>query len=186
MRTAAPSSLTIELALLGFVHECPVHGYEIYHQLSDPVGLWQVWRLKQSQLYALLTKLEEVGYLAATLQPQDARPPRKIYSLTEGGRAAFLRWLHSPVAHGRQMRVEFLAKLYFAYRQTPGVALQLVEQQLATCERWRVEFRTQMETASQPQPFTYAVHQFRLSQIDSFLAWLTTCRQALLAPVEHE
>src|SRR5215207_5283006 len=113
MRTPA-AALTIEYALLGYVYERPVHGYEIYQQLSAATGLWQVWHLKQSQLYALLTKLEEAQYLAATLQPQDARPPRKIYHLTETGRNAYENWLTTPVTHGRQMRIEFLAKLYFA------------------------------------------------------------------------
>jgi DNA-binding PadR family transcriptional regulator len=184
VRTTTISSLTIEHALLGFVYERPTHGYEIYQQLSEPTGLWQVWRLKQSQLYALLTKLEEVGYLIATLQPQDARPPRKIYSLTESGRAAFLRWLNSPVGHGRQIRVEFRAKLYFAYRQGPDVAFRLIEQQLAACQTWLADMQQQTLYALDSQPFTYAVHQFRLSQLESFLAWLTTCRQALLVSVE--
>jgi PadR family transcriptional regulator, regulatory protein AphA len=147
-----------------------MHGYEIYQRLSQPAELWQVWRLKQSQLYALLTKLEEEQYLIATLQPQDARPPRKIYSLTEAGRAAFQHWLTTPVAHGRQMRLEFLAKLYFAYRQPP----------------WLAELREKAPSAAEAQPFAYAVHQFRLSQIEAFLAWITTCRQTLPAAVDLE
>jgi DNA-binding PadR family transcriptional regulator len=176
----------MEHALLGFLYVCPMHGYEIYQQLSDPAGLWQVWRLKQSQLYALLTKLEEVGYLNATLQPQEARPPRKIYALTENGRAAFWHWLTSPVAHGRHIRVEFRAKLYFAYRQAPTVALLLLEEQLATCQTWLAALRARELAEANQQPFTYAVYQFQLSQIESFLAWLLTCRQALLTAADTD
>jgi len=185
MKTSA-TPLTIEYALLGFVYEQPSHGYEIYQQLSDPDGLWQVWRIKQSQLYALLTKLEDEEYLVTTLQPQEARPPRKVYSLTAAGHAAFAQWLATSVTHGRQMRLEFLAKLYFAYRQGPHVVLPLLEAQIVTCRHWLAELEKPASALSAGDSFAYAVQQFRISQIDSFLAWLTTCRQGLATGVEQE
>ncbi len=180
MRTPASPSLTIEHALLGFVYDTPLHGYEIYRQLSDPAGLWQVWRLKQSQLYALLTKLEEKEYLTATLQPQEGRPPRKIYTLNEAGRVAFRDWLAMPVAHGRQMRIEFLAKMYFAHRQEPLLVLHLIERQIGVCQRWRGEFQPPSKAMTERGFFGYAVQHFRHNQVESFLVWLTACRQALL------
>lgn len=177
------TTLTVEYALLGFVYEQPTHGYEIYQHLSDPQGLWQVWRMKQSQLYALLTKLEDEGYLVTTLQPQEARPPRKVYSLTVIGRATFEQWLITPVTHGRQMRLEFLAKLYFAYRHGPAVVQPLLEQQIRACRRWLAELQTQTSTTQATDPFTYAVQQFRITQIESFLTWLLTCQQAVSTTV---
>lgn len=178
MTKIAATPLTIEHALLGFVHEQPTHGYEIYQQLSAPTGLWQVWRMKQSQLYALLNKLEDAGYLTTTLQPQEARPPRKIYALTPAGSAAFHRWLTSPVTNGRQMRTEFLAKLYFAQRQGPPMVEQLLTDQTEACRRWLAIFQNQ----DRPQGddyFSCIVQQFRFHQIESFLTWLTACQQAL-------
>ena len=181
------AELTIEHALLGFVYARPGHGYEIYQQLADAEGLWQVWRLKQSQLYALLTKLEDAGYLAATMQPQEPRPPRKIYRLTARGRDAFERWLQTPVTHGRQMRIEFLAKLYFAPRQGAAGTAHLSDQQMAACQSWLQELRganallagAQAALEAEEDFFGYAVQQFRLNQIESFITWLTTCRHAV-------
>jgi len=177
------TTLTVEYALLGFVYEQPTHGYDIYQQLSDSRGLWQVWRMKQSQLYALLTKLEDDGYLVTTLQPQATRPPRKIYSLTAVGRKTFEQWLATPVTHGRQMRLEFLAKLYFAYRQGLTVVLPLIEQQVVTCQRWLAEVQEQSGLPLGDDPFAYAVQQFRITQIESFLTWLMVCQRALPTPV---
>lgn len=182
MRTAT-TTLTIEYALLGFVYEQPTHGYEIYQQLLDTRGLWQVWRMKQSQLYALLAKLEDEGYLLTTLQPQEARPPRKIYSLTAAGRSAFQQWLATPVTHGRQMRLEFLAKLYFAYRQGPQVVAPLLEQQVLTCRQWLAELREEGNAVSAADPFAQAVQHFRITQVESFLTWLLICQEALPAAV---
>lgn len=185
MRTSA-APLTIEHALLGFIRERPVHGYDIYQQLCAATGLWQVWRLKQSQLYALLAKLEDAGHIAATRQFQEARPPRKIYQLTEAGHRAFEHWLATPVAHGRQMRIEFLAKLYFAHRQAAAHAARLIEQQSAACQTWMAEWQDISGAELAPDFFVYAVQQFRLNQIESFLAWLATCQEALRAPDLHE
>jgi DNA-binding PadR family transcriptional regulator len=182
---------TIAYALLGFVFEQPRHGYEIYQELLARDGLGQVWRIKQSQLYALLAKLEEEGLLSAAVQMQDARPPRKVLALTATGRAAFLTWRQCPVARGRQMRTEFLAKLYFALREGPQPARSLLEAQIATCGAWLAE----REPAAPPpmdsaaagaadrhdyrEFFAYSVQQFRLRQIHTFLAWLQVCHQNL-------
>ena len=76
-----------------------MHGYEIHQQLSDPTGLGLVWRLKQSQLYALLAKLEREGYVKTSIEYQDARPPRKMFELTGAGREAFESWVQGP-GHG--------------------------------------------------------------------------------------
>lgn len=176
--------LTVEHALLGFVYEQPSYGYEIYQQLSTPGELWQVWRMKQSQLYALLTKLEDAGYLVATLQAQDARPPRKVYALTKQGRAVYDHWLSTPVPHGRQMRLEFLTKLYFAQRQHPARLHLLIEEQTNACQQWLAEL--QRNATSDAPFFTVAVQQFRLQQVESFLAWLESCQQALAGEVEKE
>lgn len=178
MRTPASPLLTVEHALLGFIYERPAHGYEIYQQVSSKEGLWQVWRLKQAQLYALLAKLEDHGYVVGDVQPQAARPPRRTYTLTAKGRAAYLNWLHSPVARGRQMRIEFLSKFYFACRQGPAVVDNLLVQQTAACEHWLAELHRQPPAAAQ-EIFAYAVQQFRIDQVESFLTWLADCRAHL-------
>lgn len=186
MRTSN-NSFTVEIALLGFTSQQPSYGYEIYQQLSAKDGLWQVWRMKQSQLYALLTKLEEAAYLSTTVQIQDARPPRKIYTLTEAGRLVFDQWLISPVQHGRQMRVEFMAKLYFAARHDTQSVSALIDAQSALCRQWLREMDGDEadgdeiggEKAGQEQEnfFLTAVQLFRRSQIESFLTWLAQCRE---------
>lgn len=185
MKTPTNPSFAIAHVLLGFVYERPSHGYEIYRQLAAPDGLWQVWRIKQSQLYALLSKLEEASYLTATLQGQDARPPRKIYALTENGRNVYQKWLTTPVLHGRQMRLEFLAKLYFAERQDRTVAHQLLKHQTETCQQWLTNLKAQTNSPPDTGFFAYAVREFRINQTESFLTWLAACRQALLPPIDH-
>ena len=95
----------------------------------------------------------------------------------------FEQWLMTAVTHGRQMRLECLAKLYFAYRQGPAVVQSLLEQQIRACRRWLAELQTQTAAPQATDPFAYAVQQFRVTQIESFLTWLLTCQQAVPATV---
>jgi DNA-binding PadR family transcriptional regulator len=175
--------LSTEFALLGFLRRQPMHGYEIHQQLSDATGLGLVWRLKQSQLYALLAKLEREGYVTTTVEYQDTRPPRKMFELTEAGRQAFQKWVRQPVSQGRKLRLEFLAKLYFARLEGLDVALQLIEQQRVTCRDWLRQQEAETDLVRQSHPYDWLVHKFRMGQIEAMLAWLDTCQEMLPAAV---
>lgn len=175
--------LSTEFALLGFLRRQSMHGYEIHQQLSDATGLGLVWRLKQSQLYALLAKLEREGYVTTTVEYQDTRPPRKMFELTEAGRRAFLEWVERPVPQGRKLRLDFLAKFYFAQLEGPDVALRLIEGQRATCRDWLRQQEEEADLLRQSRPYDWLVHKFRMGQIEAMLAWLDTCQEMLPAVV---
>jgi DNA-binding PadR family transcriptional regulator len=51
-RQQAP--LSLEFILLGFLEQKPIHGYDLYKQISSFDAISLVWSVKQSQLYALL------------------------------------------------------------------------------------------------------------------------------------
>lgn len=169
------TSLTIEHALLGFLLPQPQHGYAIHQQLTDPAGLGPVWRLKLSHLYTLLHKLEETGYVIATPESQDNRPPRKVFQLTPTGEAAFLDWVQSPVAHGRSLRLEFLVKLYFARREGTDVASRLVAAQRARVQEWLADSEGRADQTPNDRAYSRLVAQFRQGQIEAMLTWLDHC-----------
>lgn len=177
--------LTVELALLGFLRQRPMHGYEIYQTLAEPTELGMVWRLKQSQLYALLGRLEGEGYLVAEVEAQGSRPPRKVFHLTEAGREAFLTWVRTPVPHGRDLRLEFLAKLYFARQEGDTVARALVVAQRAECTTWLARQQAQDGSLDGSAPYRWLVYEFRVGQLEAMLAWLDRCEQLLLEPIPN-
>jgi PadR family transcriptional regulator, regulatory protein AphA len=179
MGTSAPPSQSLELALLGLLRTHPSHGYELHQMLQRTEALGIVWRLKQGNLYALLAKLEEAGYVASTLEPHGPRPPRKMLSLTARGREAFTQWLEHPVEHGRDFRLEFLAKLYFAAQEGEKAVGTLITRQRTACREWLADLERQVDAASPDQPFGRLVLQFRASQLEAILSWLDTCEGAL-------
>ncbi len=174
--------LTVELALLGFLRHGALHGYEIYKRLADPAGLGEVWRLKQSHLYALLARLAEEGYLTSSIKAQETRPQRRQYRLTKIGRSTFLSWVQEPVARGRDIRLDFLTKYYFAEREGGVVAARLLRKQRVVCQDWLKQQQRQSEAAKDTRPFEWKVCQFRINQIESVLSWLDVC-EAQAEPV---
>ena len=179
MTVAAKAPPEMETALLGFLLHEPMHAYEIHLQLRHAESLGLVWRLKQGHLYALLARLEEAGHVVASLQPQASRPPRKVLALTEAGRGAFASWLSEPVAHGRDLRLTFLAKLYFASREGGASVSQLVARQRMECERWLADLKTRISALADDMCYDRLVLAFRASQIEAILLWLEECDASL-------
>jgi PadR family transcriptional regulator PadR len=73
----------LETLILAVLQEGDLHGYEISKRITNAGSTaLRVW---EGQLYPALHKMEKRGYLCATWIPQEGKPPRKIYALTEDG-----------------------------------------------------------------------------------------------------
>ena len=114
-RRASP--LALEFILLDLVDQKPRHGYEIHKELVRLEGIGLVWRLNQSQLYALLDKLETRGMLEGQVLEGENRPDRREMRLSAEGKKQLEEWADLPVESQRFMRQEFLAKLYHVHRR---------------------------------------------------------------------
>jgi DNA-binding PadR family transcriptional regulator len=82
---------TIELAVLGLLHEGPMHGYELRKRLNLMLGWGRV--LSYGSLYPTLKKMLRASLIeetAATMTPVTRRP-RIVYQVTEAGHAEFER-----------------------------------------------------------------------------------------------
>lgn len=176
--------LTIELALLGFVRGRPLHGYEIHQRLCAPGGLGDVWRLKQPLLYAHLKRLEAEGFLAATVEVQSDRPARRLLAITAAGEAAFVRWLAQPVTRGRDLRLEFLAKLFFARSEGQEMALHLLDMQQRQICRWLDDIGAQRRELAPEAIYERLVLDYRSGQVNAALQWLAMVRSELASSAE--
>jgi PadR family transcriptional regulator, regulatory protein AphA len=177
--TSAPPPVGLEFALLGVLRKHPSHAYELHQalQTTEPLGL--VWRLKQSNLYALLGKLEAAGYIESVVETQGVRPPRKMLQLTANGQDVLRRWLQTPVGHGRDFRLEFLAKLSLVSDDGEQAVTTLLVHQRDTSRARLVELERAVEMVAPDRPFERLVLQFRVAQLEAILSWLITCQQTL-------
>jgi len=156
-----------EYALLGALMSGPRHGYEIRSVLRK--GLGATWHIPTSQLYAQLKRLEERGDLRSSLEAQETRPSRRVFELTEAGRNAFLSWVLAPVHHVRDLRVEFLAKLFFVGRLgLDGVRLVREQDRVLEQALSRMSDRLERET----DPYRRLTAGFKQATARAWRGWL--------------
>lgn len=83
-------------------------GYDITKEFSSSIGYF--WKASHQQVYRELNKMGQQGLVTCVLEPQDGKPDRKVYSITDAGRSALGEWFDQPTAHPT-VRDEFSAKL---------------------------------------------------------------------------
>lgn len=133
LRNGATFTMPTEFAVLGLLLDGPKHGYELARRFSPETPLGEICRLEMSNLYAILKKQEQAGNIEAELESQGARPPKRTFHLTDQGRAAFMEWVRAPVDRTREVRFDFLVKLYFARQLGSDDVSSLISQQLEVC-----------------------------------------------------
>ena len=170
--------MAIESALLGLIALEPRHGYDLAREFAPDTVLGDIVRLELGMLYSHLKRLETDGYITATIESQAARPPRKIFQLTPAGRLELERWLGEPVAHTRDLRLEFLMKLYVARRYDASRANHLIVEQHARCEGFVVSLTEQL--AAEGDEFHRLVLEMRLAQNQAVLTWLERARREIV------
>jgi DNA-binding PadR family transcriptional regulator len=90
--------MSLDFAILGFLNYQPYTGYDL-KKIFD-TSIRHFWPADQSQIYRTLARLTENGWAEMEKVPQSDRPDRKVYSITETGRAELLRWLSGPPPMG--------------------------------------------------------------------------------------
>jgi PadR family transcriptional regulator AphA len=170
------AEMPAEHAILGLLvlDEGTGHGYDLARHFGDGQPLADVIRLEPGMLYHHLKKLAKTGWVTSTTEPQGNRPPRLVYKITPEGRKELKRWLQEPVARTREIRLEFLVKLYFARRLDPALATRLLIEQRETLHKLEESLASQLETApeSDGDTFPRLVLDLRLEQTRAALAWL--------------
>src|SRR5439155_11358500 len=156
----------------------PRHGYELAAQLQPEAELGDALRVDLSDLYAALKRLERRGYVTSHVEAVGTRPPRRVYRLTEGGEIEFRGWLTEPVRHNREIRIDFVLKLYFQRRLAPEQVPDLLGRQLAAALDLLARF--QRESRDFPDgSFAWILRQMRLSAVQGTISWLEEVQTAL-------
>lgn len=157
-----------EYTLLGAMMSGPRHGYEILRFLNT--SLDSTWHVSTSQLYSLLKKLERRGLLESLLETQETRPSKRVFSLTSKGEQTFLEWLHRPTQHVRDVRMEFLAKLFFFRRLSLEGCGPLIEAQIQVLQKIREKIKGRLR--NEEDPYEKLVLGFKKATLEAWLHWL--------------
>ena len=97
----------IEILILRRLRSGPAHGYELRKRVEQTTGVV----LHNNSLYPALKRFEEAGAVTKTAQPQDGRPPRLVYALTDVGEDLLHDLLAELPLDQAADETEFLARL---------------------------------------------------------------------------
>jgi DNA-binding PadR family transcriptional regulator len=102
------------------------HGYELKQSFEQEFGDL-LPALNAGQIYVTLGRLERDGLVVGQPVPGDSRGKR-LYELTEAGRAALAAWIELPVS-GRRLKDEFFMKFIVVASTQLAEPKQLLEGQ---------------------------------------------------------
>lgn len=120
--------MSLEHAVLGFLNYRPYSGYDL-KKIFD-ASVIHFWPADQSQIYRTLARMNEKAWVEIEPIPQESRPDRKLYHITEAGRTELQRWLTTPLPPEVQRSAEMI-KVFFAGELTDEEILAYFEQTAA-------------------------------------------------------
>ncbi|HJP40725.1 MAG TPA: PadR family transcriptional regulator [Dehalococcoidia bacterium] len=163
-----------EFAILGVLALRPMHGYEMLN-FFESESLIDVCPVEHSTLYTYLRNLETRDLVGWKEERVGLRPPRKIFELDPAGWELLQAWLREPVERMREIRLEFLLKLFFLERTDQPALERLVDGQLQVCET----YLTGLNRREAGTEFSRLVDDSKRSAAEATLGWLNSYRLTL-------
>lgn len=176
--------MALHHTLLGLLSFYPRTGYELKQVFESSVI--HFWNAHISQIYRELSHMEQKGLVTFYIEPQEGKPDKKIYSITEEGKKVFIEWLHEfPDGPEGVMRSEFLSRIFFAsYMDVPDIAYELkrfVRRQEMELEKLR-KCEEQIERRKQRGEntlFWYMTLRKGVKSVQASIEWGKECLELL-------
>jgi DNA-binding PadR family transcriptional regulator len=116
--------MALEHAILVSLLEKPASGYELARRFERSIGYF--WTATHQQIYRVLKRMENDGWIDVRDVPQQGRPDKKEYSVADLGRAALSSWLHDPT-EPESVRHDLAVKIRGAAFDDPAALTNEVE-----------------------------------------------------------
>jgi PadR family transcriptional regulator AphA len=120
--------MDVRTICLGILTRGEATGYEI-KKLFEEDGYQHFMEASFGSIYPALNRLTDEGLVSVREEAQQKRPDRKVYSITQAGRTAFLAALMKPLPEDRH-RSPFVFAMLFSHLLPPERASKLLEDYL--------------------------------------------------------
>ncbi|MBR1851877.1 MAG: PadR family transcriptional regulator [Lachnospiraceae bacterium] len=107
--------------ILGLLNYGNMTGYEIMGVFRD--SLSHFWAAQTSQIYRELQNLEKQGFVSVEHVPQESKPDKNVFAITESGREELLKWLRDETK-GNGIRSPLMMKTFFRGECSPEENIQ--------------------------------------------------------------
>ncbi|MET9326145.1 PadR family transcriptional regulator [Tsukamurella sp. NPDC003166] len=160
----------LELAVLGLLHESPMHGYEIRKRLTELLGPFRAF--SYGSLYPALRRAQDAGYIAEEDGPGPSkRRARRVYGLTPAGKERFSALVADT---GPQNFTDDGFGVHLAFfTATPAQArLRILEGRRRQVEERREELRRALAAGGSSETYTRQLHELGLETSEREVRWL--------------
>ncbi|MBV8886789.1 MAG: PadR family transcriptional regulator [Chroococcidiopsidaceae cyanobacterium CP_BM_RX_35] len=158
-------------------------GYDLAKQFDSSVGFF--WKASHQQIYHELAKLEASGWVSAEIVPQEGRPDKKLYQVTELGEQQLIEWLKKPCELS-PTKDELLVKLRAGYLiPLPEIMEELERHRQIHQKKLSLFQELERRIASNPQKlppnakFRYLILRRGIHYETDWLAWCDEVIQVL-------
>jgi len=168
----------LELAILGLLHESPMHGYELRKRLSLMLGAFRA-AFSYGTLYPTLRRLREAGWIAEEApDPANPAPPltgrrgKVVYRLTAEGKERFDELLAQV---GPESYEDGAFGVHFAFfsRTDKATRLRILEGRRRRIEERREGLRESLTRAAERlDAYTLELQRHGLEAADREVRWL--------------
>jgi PadR family transcriptional regulator AphA len=114
-QTEAALSLP-EWLVLAILSQQSAHGFAVAQQTTPGGDLGRIWQIPKAVVYRAIGRLLDAGLIVPEGVEPGLGPQRTVYAATPEGRERAREWLHTPVAHVRDIRSHLLLKLALLHR----------------------------------------------------------------------
>jgi len=116
---------SVDLILLGLVHDQPRSAYEMQKQVEyRNLGKWV--KISTPSIYKKVLRLEEQGYLTRHVEREGRMPEKAVYSITPQGWERFQALMREGAAGAAEVLFDFNAVVANLNKLPPDEALGLI------------------------------------------------------------
>jgi DNA-binding PadR family transcriptional regulator len=170
---------TLELAVLGLLHENPMHGYELRKQLNIVLGWGRV--LSYGSLYPALKKMLRAGWITEHVTAPEAgagkgagvsRRQRIVYRLTPLGDDRFAK-LMSDAGPSTWEDDNFDVRFVFFGRTDREIRLRILEGRRARLEERLARVQQQLDSSRDRDDYAVELQRHGLESVQREVRWLS-------------
>ncbi|ERG69264.1 PadR family transcriptional regulator [Segniliparus rugosus] len=174
--------MALEHALLVSLAEQPSSGYELARRFDKSISFF--WSATHQQIYRTLKRITEAGWATFEVIEQDGKPDKKMYSISDLGRAELAKWIAEP-SPPPTLRWELAVKLRGLRHGEPEAVLKDLKAQRDEAQRTLQHYQDSAARHFPDGKLTGAYLHQRLvleggiRQTEGFIAWLDETIAAL-------
>jgi DNA-binding PadR family transcriptional regulator len=166
---------TLELAVLGLLHERPMHGYELRKQLNVVLGWGRL--LSYGSLYPALKKMSRAGWITEHVAAPETTVPvtrrqRIVYELTERGDQRFST-LMSDAGPASWEDDNFDVRFAFFGRTDRDIRLRILEGRRARLQERLSRAQQQLAASRERDTYTEELQRHGVESVEREVRWLS-------------